>query len=42
MMQHGLTILKGKKPDVVRIEDLSPININWVDPMLMAARKSLG
>ena len=42
MMQPALTLLKRKKPDFVKIEDLSPININWVDPMLIAARKSLG
>ena len=41
-LQPSVTILKKRSPDLFEIEDLSYININWVDPTIVLAHKDMG
>lgn len=41
-LQPAITILKKRSPDMFEMEDLSYINVNWVDPTLIVANKDMG
>ncbi len=41
-LQPSVTILKKRSPDLFEMDDISYINVNWVDPTLLAANKDVG
>jgi len=41
-LDPSVTILQRIEPDMFKIEDLSFINVNWVDPTLVMANKDTG
>lgn len=40
--QPGLTLVRKKAPDLINFDDLSIINVNWIDPSLLVVRKDIG
>jgi tripartite-type tricarboxylate transporter receptor subunit TctC len=41
-LDPSLTILQKTEPDLFKMEDVSIINVNWVDPTLIMAHKDTG